>query len=634
MEIIAAGLMVSLTLIVIASRGQGKDTSILWASVLISVSMVLNINPVYLLADGWVGGRNHADLGANLLLLAGVYFLARAIHRAAQPASYGRKSSYDVWAKAGLVGAAISATILFILIDAPVTSTSFMRDYGGQWAAGLYSAGQYLYIGAVMAAAGWTCVRFRKAWTTGIYTVAFALVGLGCLSAVLFVVDVLVLDALHVLGMVEALSALSGIYAVLNSATFLFLCTGMALPPASPQSRCRLRNGANQLGACGPGTCLGTGSSRECGADSGPWCGSETPGPPAQRAAPHDCGDPGLPGPGSRSKRQNRRRGPRKTGQRLRPPRAAVVASPLKAVAWSGLLGAAGALAGAAWAARQATSATYRRRYDIVPLAISDDEIELPATRHTLAPGQFGLQLSAGGPPAVIGPVISTRDGRVTRRLLHRPAGLSLESRGRWSGIVSVDPSSAAADVVETFVETTLGPAPAWMIDRGTDRWAIHVHGQGSARAQTLRGVESASRLGLSSLVISYRNDGEGPRSRDARSHLGESEWRDLEAALRFVAERGGTECVVFGWSLGATMALNTVQRSSLADNDQGPRHGRAGLGLGGGTACQRPPPRVSPISWLTHSPAPSVSTDSADWPGSRVRWRCAVLTGPDSTAP
>ena len=240
------------------------------------------------------------------------------------------------------------------------------------------------------------------------------------------------------------------------------------------------------------------------------------------------------------------------------------MASPLKAVAWSGFFGAA-ALASAVWAARQATSATYKRRYDIAPLAITDDEIELPATRHTLAPGQFGLQLSTGGPPAVVGPVLSTRDGTVTRRLLQRPAGLSLESRGRWSGIVSVDPSSFAADVVETFVETGLGPAPAWMIDRGTSRWAVHLHGQGSARAQTLRGVETASRMGLSSLVVSYRNDGEGPRSRDARSHLGETEWLDLVAALRFVAERGGTECVVFGWSLGATMALNTVQRSPMA---------------------------------------------------------------------
>jgi hypothetical protein len=187
--------------------------------------MVLNINPIYLLADGWVGGRNYADLGANLLLLTGVYFLARAIQRAAQPASYGRKSSYEASAKAGLVSTSMLASILFILIDAPVTSTSFMRDYGGQWAACLYSAGQYLYIGAVMAAAGWTCVRFRKAWTTGIYSVAFALVGLGCLFAVLFVVDART-DALHVLGM-RGNSAFSGIR-MLRSATFLSLQCGVA----------------------------------------------------------------------------------------------------------------------------------------------------------------------------------------------------------------------------------------------------------------------------------------------------------------------------------------------------------------------------------------------------------------------
>jgi hypothetical protein len=232
MELIAAGLMVTLTLIIATSRGQGKDTSILWASVLISMSMVLNINPVYVLADRWVGGKNYADLGANLLLLTGVYFLARAIHRAARPASDVRTSRYDVRGKSGLVFAASAATVLFFMIHAPATSTSFMRDYGAQLEAGLYSAVQYLYIGAVMAAAGWTCVRFRKAWNTGIYSVAFALIGLGCLSAVLLVIDVLVLDALHVLGEVDAMSALSGIYAVLNSATFMLLCTGLALPPA------------------------------------------------------------------------------------------------------------------------------------------------------------------------------------------------------------------------------------------------------------------------------------------------------------------------------------------------------------------------------------------------------------------
>ena len=101
MEIIAAGLMVALTLIVIASRGQGKDTSTLFASMLISVAMLLNVDALYVLADGWVGGKNFADLGSNLSLLTGIYFLARAIHRAAEPASDGNESSYDRWAKHG-----------------------------------------------------------------------------------------------------------------------------------------------------------------------------------------------------------------------------------------------------------------------------------------------------------------------------------------------------------------------------------------------------------------------------------------------------------------------------------------------------------------------------------------------------
>ncbi len=239
------------------------------------------------------------------------------------------------------------------------------------------------------------------------------------------------------------------------------------------------------------------------------------------------------------------------------------MASALTALALAGPLGISTALAGAVWAGRHATSPTYMRRYDIVPLAVSDESIELRATRHTLAPGEFGLHLSTGGPPAVIGSIISTGDGKVTRHLLHRPAELSLESKGRWSGIVAAEPSTGGAEVTEVLVSTPLGPAPAWMIDRGSSHWIIHVHGQGSDRRQTLRGVESSTALGLNSLVISYRNDGEGPRSRDDRSHLGESEWLDLESALRFVAERGGTECIVFGWSMGATIALNTAQRSA-----------------------------------------------------------------------
>ena len=175
MEFIAAGLMVSLTMIVIASRGQGKDTSILWASVLISVSMVLT-SGYRLPSRGRVGRRGELRGPWSEPTPGDWCLFFRPGHSSGCTASILRQEIFlRSIGQSRVAGAAISATVLFLLIDASVTSTSFMRDYGGQWAAGLYSTAQYLYIGAVMASAGWTCVRFRKAWTTIIYTAAFAL---------------------------------------------------------------------------------------------------------------------------------------------------------------------------------------------------------------------------------------------------------------------------------------------------------------------------------------------------------------------------------------------------------------------------------------------------------------------------
>ncbi|MFJ4264343.1 hypothetical protein ACIPYU_18030 [Paenarthrobacter nicotinovorans] len=231
MEVFVAGLMVALTLVVVATRRHGKDTSILWASVQISISLLLNLNPVYMSADRLLGGRNYVDLAANLLLLVGVYFLARAIHRAASPTSESGVSPAMSGSAAVVVSGTVAA-VLFSFIDAPATSTAFMQEYGDQPAAALYSTVQYVYIGCVMATAGWTCLKFRKSWSAGVYKVAFALVGWGCVSAVLLVIHVLLLDALHLLGEIETMKSLSGLYAGLNSTTFALLCTGLALPPA------------------------------------------------------------------------------------------------------------------------------------------------------------------------------------------------------------------------------------------------------------------------------------------------------------------------------------------------------------------------------------------------------------------
>ncbi|WP_349361685.1 alpha/beta fold hydrolase [Paenarthrobacter sp. PH39-S1] len=84
----------------------------------------------------------------------------------------------------------------------------------------------------------------------------------------------------------------------------------------------------------------------------------------------------------------------------------------------------------------------------------------------------------------------------------------------------------------------------------------------GGTKAGALRGVPVADRLGLTSLVVSYRNDGQAPASTDGRHNLGQSEWRDVEAALAYAVDQGAKRIFLFGWSLGGSMALQAAARS------------------------------------------------------------------------
>ena len=116
-------------------------------------------------------------------------------------------------------------------------------------------------------------------------------------------------------------------------------------------------------------------------------------------------------------------------------------------------------------------------------------------------------------------------------------------------------------------VSTDVGPAPAWLISSqvgSSTTWAIHIHGLGSPRAGTLRGVQVAVDAGLTSLVVSYRNDGEGPVAGAGRSELGAAEVDDVRAAVRFARDNGADRVILFGWSMGAAIALQLAAEPEL----------------------------------------------------------------------
>ncbi|MCI4658486.1 alpha/beta hydrolase [Cryobacterium zhongshanensis] len=144
--------------------------------------------------------------------------------------------------------------------------------------------------------------------------------------------------------------------------------------------------------------------------------------------------------------------------------------------------------------------------------------------------------------------------------MLEEPTqGLVVGARASWSGILFPNPADAGLDATDVDVQTDVGSVPAWLITPGdspSTTWAIHIHGLGSTRAGTLRGVQIASEAGLTSLVVMYRNDGEGPTLGTGRSDLGATEVNDVRAAVRFAQENGAHCVILFGWSMGAAIAL------------------------------------------------------------------------------
>ncbi|MHA7294395.1 DUF6545 domain-containing protein [Arthrobacter sp. HLT1-21] len=228
---IAAAVIWCLALCLLPDLKRRKDKSILVAALTIATALTLNVDLIYTAGDRLLGSRNLLDLIANIFMVVGIYFLSRAILRAANVSE-----TVDAHKRAGLwtLGTVVVALIVsFSLIDAPLTSTSFMRDFGSQWPAAVYSSVQFLYIGVVMAITGSTCFRFRGEMARPYFRVALMFIGVGCALAVVLVLVVLGMNVLHLIGELEAMTRLSYVYDAALVAAMVFLCVGLALPPVA-----------------------------------------------------------------------------------------------------------------------------------------------------------------------------------------------------------------------------------------------------------------------------------------------------------------------------------------------------------------------------------------------------------------
>jgi alpha-beta hydrolase superfamily lysophospholipase len=198
--------------------------------------------------------------------------------------------------------------------------------------------------------------------------------------------------------------------------------------------------------------------------------------------------------------------------------------------------------------------------------------IVLSSNDESTQPGIYGLDWQTGH--AIAGPVLDEGDGTVTRRLADvrgylvpgTPVGLD-------SHVYAGDPhQSLGLPFRSVGVPDPLGPMPAWLIPAAKGAptaagktWAIVVHGHNDNRQNDLRIAPTLRRAGLTSLLISYRNDLGAPQSPDGLYHLGETEWLDLQAAVRYALVHGARRVVLVGYSMGGALVAQFMQRSPLS---------------------------------------------------------------------
>jgi uncharacterized protein len=225
------------------------------------------------------------------------------------------------------------------------------------------------------------------------------------------------------------------------------------------------------------------------------------------------------------------------------------------------------------------TPASRRADTRIAALDTASQTITLTRTPDSELPGRYGLFTAGTESYVKLGAVLGETTDTVTRKLLtHVGAGSRISPDSAFSGWYYDRPEQLHLPYTSELIGSPVGPCPAWLFPAATSEervdaaaddglWCIQVHGRGAARAECLRAVPVFHGLGITTLVVSYRNAGEAPRSRTGTYGLGATEWRDVDAAIAFARRRGAKRILLMGWSMGGAIVLQVALNSAHRDH-------------------------------------------------------------------
>jgi pimeloyl-ACP methyl ester carboxylesterase len=203
-------------------------------------------------------------------------------------------------------------------------------------------------------------------------------------------------------------------------------------------------------------------------------------------------------------------------------------------------------------------------RHDLVVLATGEGEVTLPRTVASERPGTWGLEWDGGY--AMVGPVSAASASTVTRSVLGPADGLRAGlTVGMDAFAYESDPSDAGLAFENVIVQGPLGNYPAWRTAGTDDTWVLLVHDRGAMRREMLRVLPVASGLGFPTLTVTYRHDPGAPAGPGGRYGIGETEWPDIEAAVRYALNEGAADVVLVGFGMGGSASAVLLRESDLA---------------------------------------------------------------------
>lgn len=213
--------------------------------------------------------------------------------------------------------------------------------------------------------------------------------------------------------------------------------------------------------------------------------------------------------------------------------------------------------------------------YRIAVLAVSDHAVTLARDATSSADlttdGVWGLQWAGGY--GQVGAIRKLQPDRVVRAFtrLHGAPPRVGERVGLDGFAFPSDPRAAFGLPYQQVTYTSdLGATPAWFINGTRSTWVVFVHGYNAPRREALRLLGPVVAQGFPTLVISYRNDPEAPRSPDGLRRWGQAEWRDVEGATSYALDHGATGVVLVGYSMGGGIVASFLYESRLASRVRG----------------------------------------------------------------